>query len=207
MTLRYIYICYIQSIEEKHLRKDYTQLTKITNQLNSKIMERTQELSDFLKVCKAFIPDPTVVCSFSEATEEGVITTKYGQQRYVPGYFIVTTGIAQSAVAPQKFAVTYTRSSMDTCFKSAVQKGILIRELTDSVVKLLNSLSVDGTKIVKDENGDWSVKTLESTGGVKNQSLKERYVLFFDVEFKNGQLGIGNIYPCSLESFNQKYIH
>lgn len=166
-----------------------------------------QKLEALLGETECFIPNPTIICDFRIATEEGDLVTKYGAQHYFPGYYLVTTGTTKSAVAPQKFALTYTQCGVDKCFKSAVQKGVLIENLNQNFVDQINELAVDGTQVVKSEDGSsWAVKTLETTSGVKVQECAQRYVLFFDVVYVNGKVGVGNIYPCSKSSFDQKYI-
>lgn len=165
-----------------------------------------EKLEELLKSTECYIPNPTVICDFTVAVEEGDLVTKYGAQHYFPGYYLVTTDTTKSAVAPQKFALTYTQCGVDKCFKSSVQKGVLIESLNQEFVDQINELSVDGTQVVKNEDGSWAVKTLETTGGVKTQDCATRYVLYFDVVYVNGKLGVGNIYPCSKDSFDKKYI-
>ena len=169
-------------------------------------MNANQKLEALLQKTECFIPNPTIQCQFRVATEEGDIVTKYGTQHYYPGYFLVTTGTAQSAVAPQKFALTYTQCGVDQCFKSAVQKGLLLENLDQEIAGQINELAVDGTRLVMNTDGSWAVKTLETTSGAKVQECAQRYVLFFDVVYVNGKVGVGNIYPCSKSSFDQKYI-
>ena len=140
-----------------------------TTENEQSFLKDTEKLESLLKDTDCFVSNPTLICDFCIATEEGDIVTKYGTQHYFPGYYLVTTGSAKSAVAPQKFALTYTQCGVDKCFKSAVQKGVLIENLNQQFVDLINELAVDGTQVIKNDDGSWAVKTLETTSGAKVQ--------------------------------------